>query len=220
MTRPSRRRQTTPRPTTRTRSQPPPRPLWWAAGVVVLVSILILVGCTIRDGDDAGPSATVAGQQTIETGAEPSLSPTAPLVVAGTPGAGPVSLGGATFGEVAWATEVDEVTQAPVDAVDGIPADASAIYATVPVSGLAAGTVITVRWSFEGVPLDALTTEVVAPADIPETWVAFRLDQVDTGSPVPRSETGWPDGQYGVVISADGDVVQQAAIVVGEPITG
>ncbi|HEV2529405.1 MAG TPA: hypothetical protein VGT61_13245 [Thermomicrobiales bacterium] len=194
--------------------------MWWAAGVVGLVVVLILVGCNIRDGDDnAGPTATVASGQTAEAGAEPTLAPTMAAVVAGTPGAGPVSLGPMTFGEVAWATEVDEATQAPSDALDEIPSDASAIYATVPVSGLTAGTVITVRWSFEGIAIDRLTTEVIAPADIAETWVAFRLDQVDTGTPVPRSETGWPDGEYGVVISADGEVVQQAVIVVGDPIT-
>ncbi len=187
----------------------------------MLVVVLILVGCNIRGGgEDSDPTATVAAGQTAEAGAEPTVAPTVPLAVAGTPGAGPVSLGAMTFGEVAWATEVDEATQAPVDALDTIPAESGPIYAVVPVSGLTNGTVISARWSFEGSPLDGLATEVVAPADVAETWVAFRLDQIDTGTPVPRSETGWPDGEYGVVISADGEVVQQAVIVVGDPIIG
>jgi hypothetical protein len=184
--------------------------------------VLILVGCNVRgDGDDPAPTATTGTgpTTTAEESAVPTAGPTAPAdegVVNGTPGAGPVSLGGMTVGPVIWATSVDPTSQAPTEPIDVVPEDVDTIYAAVPVSGLAAGTVVAASWTFEGTPLADLATSVTASTDVAETWVAFRLDRVEPATPAPRGETGWPDGEYGVVVTIDGQLVQESVVSVGD----
>ena len=139
-------------------------------------------------------------------------------VVNGTPGAGPVSIGGTTIGQVVWASTVDQVTQAPSEPLDTIPSDTAEIYAALPLTSIAAGTVIGATWSYNGVPLDTLSSSITATTDATNTWVAFRLDRTAPGTPpsTPRSESDWPDGDYGVVITVDGEVVQESTVTVEE----
>ena len=76
---------------------------------------------------------------------------------------------------------------------------------------------ITASWSYNGVPLDTLTASVTASTASADTWVAFRLERSeDPATPVARSEEDWPDGEYGVVITVDGQVVQESTVTVEE----
>lgn len=187
--------------------------------------MLIIVGWNVQrdgDGDDVVPDTAGNGQLTptavVDTvGPAEAASPGGPTMVAGTPGAGPVSVGGTTIGEVVWTGEVDPATQAPVEPLETIPDDTPAIYAALPLTSIAAGTVIGASWSYNGVPLDRLTASVTASTSTVDTWVAFRLDRVeDPSTPEPRSEADWPDGEYRVVITVDGQVVRESTVTVEE----
>lgn len=200
------------------------RPIWWAAGVGVLVIVLIVIGWSVQrggDDEDVTPDTAGNGQPTamasVDTvGPAEVPSPAGPSVVNGTPGAGPVSIGGTTIGTVVWASEVDPDTQAPAAALNTIPDSVAEIYAALPLTSVAAGTVVSANWTYNGVALDTLTSSVTASAATTDAWVAFRLDRVETGTPEPRSEADWPDGEYGVVVMVDGQVVQQSTVTVEE----
>ncbi len=178
--------------------------------------VLIIVGWSVQrggDGDEVVPDTAGNGQPTLTAVA----SAAGPTMVAGTPGVGPVSVGGTTIGEVVWTAGVDPATQAPAEPLGTIPDDIPEIYATLPLTSIAAGTVISASWSYNGVPLDTLTASVTASTSTVDTWVAFRLDRVeDPATPEPRSEVDWPDGEYGVVITVDGQVVQESTVTVEE----
>lgn len=199
-------------------------PIWWAAGLGVVVLVLIVVGWSVqRGGGDADvvPDTADNGQPTTTAvataGPAEVASQIGPSVVAGTPGAGPVSVGGTTIGEVVWTGAVDPATQAPAEPLETIPDDTPEIFATLPLTSIAAGTVIGATWSYNGVPLDTLTASVTASTASADTWVAFRLDRVENpATPEPRSEADWPDGEYGVVITVDGQVVQESTVTVEE----
>ncbi len=215
-------------------------PIWWAVGLGALVLVLIVVGWSVQrggNGDDVVPDTAGNGQPaataSVDTAGNGQLAVTAsvdtagpagaaspgdpaagPSVVNGTPGAGPVSVGGTTIGTIVWASEVDPATQAPAGALETIPDNVAEIYAALPLSSIAAGSVVGASWSYNGVPLDTLTSSVTASTATTDTWVAFRLDRVESGTPSPRSETDWPDGEYGVVITVDGQVVQESTVTV------
>ena len=200
------------------------QPIWWVAGLGVLVLILIIVGWNVQRGggdDEVVPDTANNGQPTAtavaSVGPAAVASQAGPTLVAGTPGAGPVSVGGTTIGEVVWTGTVDPATQAPAEPLETIPDDTPEIYAALPLTSIAAGTVIGASWSYNGVPLDTLTASVTASAAAADTWVAFRLDRTeDPATPEPRSEADWPDGEYGVVITVDGQVVQESTVTVEE----
>ncbi len=199
-------------------------PIWWAVGLGVLVIVLIVVGWSVQRagdgaGDDVVPDTAGNGQPTatasVDTAGPAGLAAD-PSVVNGTPGAGPVSVGGTTIGTIVWASEVDPATQAPAGALETIPDNVAEIYAALPLTSIAAGSVVSASWSYNGVPLDTLTSAVTASTATTDTWVAFRLDRVDSGTPAPRSDEDWPDGEYGVVITVDGQVVQESTVTVEE----
>ena len=203
------------------------QPIWWAAGLGVLVLVLIIVGWSVQrggDGDEVVPDTTNNGQPTVTAAATAATagpgglaSPPGLSLVAGTPGAGPVSVGGTTIGAVVWTGAVDPATQAPAEPLETIPDDTAEIYAALPLTSIAAGTVIGASWSYNGVPLDALTASVTASTASADIWVAFRLDRVENpATPEPRSEADWPDGEYGVVVTVDGQVVQESTVTVEE----
>lgn len=183
----------------------------------MVVLIAFGIGSRGGDGEDVPPDT---GEPTATVVAEARTDPSGPAPtvsgVSGTPGAGPVSVGGVTVGEVVWATAVDPVTQAPAEPRETIGDDAGEIYAVVPVTGLPAGATVAATWTYNGATLDALGTAVTAESATAQTWVAFRIDRVETATPLPRSEEDWPDGDYGVVITIDGQIVQQATVVVEE----
>lgn len=198
------------------------QPIWWAAGLGVLVVVLIIVGWSVRgngDGRDVAPDTALGTTPTAQADPRGSGEVTVPAVtevVNGTPGAGPVSIGGTTIGEVVWTNAVDPATQAPADPLSSIPSDTAEIYAALPLTSVAAGTVISASWSHNGVPLEALSSSVTASTAATDAWVAFRLNRIDSGMPMPRSELDWPDGDYGVVITVDGQVVQEGTVTVEE----
>ncbi len=199
------------------------QPIWWAAGLGVLVLVLIIVGWNVQRGrgDDVAPDTADNSQPTttavVAVGPTEIASPAGPSLVAGTPGAGPVSVGGTTIGEVVWTGAVDPATQAPAEPLETIPDDAPEIYAALPLTSIAAGTVIGAAWSYNGVPLDTLSASVTASTASAGIWVAFRLERAENpATPEPRSEADWPDGEYGVVITVDGQVVQEATVTVEE----
>ncbi len=198
------------------------QPIWWAAGLGVLVVILIVVGWSVqRSGGDVAPDTAGNGQPAASTsvdtvGPAEVPSPAGASVVNGTPGAGPVSLGGTTIGAVVWADEVDPTTQSPAGALETIPDNVAEIYAALPLTSIAAGSVVSASWSYNGVPLATLTSSVTASTATTDTWVAFRLNRVGAGTPAPRSDEDWPDGDYGVVITVDGQVVQESTVTVEE----
>ncbi len=199
------------------------RPIWWAVGTAVLVLILIVVGWSVRGSGGDGPAPDVALGGTLTPTAQVDTQgpaavtgPAVTEVVNGTPGAGPVSIGGTTIGDVVWTSAVDPATQAPAESLDTIPSNAAEMYAALPLTSVAAGTVIGAAWSYNGVPLDALSSSVTASVAATNTWVAFRLGRIDSGTPMPRSESDWPDGDYGVVITVDGQVVQEGTVTVDE----
>ena len=192
-------------------------PIWWAAGLGVLVLVLIVVGWSVQrgDGGDAAPDVAVDGGPTATAIVEPGPQEGAmPAAGDGTPGA--VSVGGTTIGQIIWSDAVDPATQAPAEPLESIPDDSTEIYAALPLTSVAAGATIAATWTYNGEPLETLTSSVTATEASTDTWVAFRLDRVDPATPVARSEADWPDGEYGIVVTVDGQTVQEATVMVEE----
>jgi hypothetical protein len=111
------------------------------------------------------------------------------------------------IGAVVWAAEVAPGTNEPLDRVERFSADALTIYAVVPVSRIAAGSVLRASWTYNGVPLEGLEQEITFDA-APDatTWVEFHLS-------LPTGET-WPLGTYEVALKVDGQDVRTASVEV------
>jgi hypothetical protein len=113
------------------------------------------------------------------------------------------------IGAVVWAAAIAPETNEPIDRVERFPADAPILYAVVPVSRVAAGTVLSATWRYNGVPLEGLDQDVIFDAP-PEatTWVEFHLS-------LAEGET-WPVGTYEIALSVDGQDVRTATVEVIE----
>ena len=197
------------------------RPLLLAGGAIVLVLLLVVVGLRVRSGSGDGSSPTATAQlPTAETSvpagsivARPSGAAPAP----GTPDAGTprvVALTGATVGPVVFTTSVDPATQAPGKAVTDVPTTTSDIYAVLPLESVEPGAVIAATWSYNGTPITSLSSSITASSGGSNTWVAFQLQRVDTGTPQSRGGMSWPDGTYQVTVTVNGQTAQQATLTV------
>jgi hypothetical protein len=160
------------------------RPQVWAwprlaVGLAGLVLLSSLAAC----GGDDPPASTATPQPPTETPLPP-----------------------AEFGQIVWATAIDESTKAPRDQVTSYPRDAGAIYAVIPVVKIVANTQVTAEWDYDGAPMPGLTTTVNAP-ELPEGgWIEFHV--------LRSTNLFWPAGTYHVRISVNGQPVQEAAVTV------
>jgi hypothetical protein len=166
----------------------PRRSQTWAwprlvSGLCLLVLLSSLVAC---GGGDDPPSATSTPSPTQP----PTQTPLPP----------------AEFGQIVWATAIDESTKAPQDQVTSYPHNAGAIYAVVPVVRIDANTQVTAEWDYDGVAMPELTTTVNAP-DLPNGgWIEFHI--------LRSTNLFWPAGAYRVRIAVNGQFVQEATVTV------
>jgi hypothetical protein len=158
--------------------------LWSWPRLVAAVSLLALLSTlTACGGGDDPPAAT-------STPAPPTQTPMPPP----------------EFGQIVWATDIDESTKAPQDQVTSYPHDAAAIYAVVPVTKIVANTPVTAEWDYDGVPMPELTTTVNAP-DLPNGgWIEFHV--------LRTTNLFWPVGTFHVRVSVNGQPLQEASVPV------
>ena len=168
------------------------------------------------------PSAAPAAgsiRVTSPAAASPPPNPATPTPVrpagppvAPSPGTGttaPFRSEAAEVGPVVWATSIDPNTKAPLQRVTAFPVDARAIYATLPVPRVAAGTTFGASWSYNGTPLDGFRSTLTAPEDRRDAWIEFHIEL--TGS------DPLPDGTYAIEVTVNGQTAQTAAVAVGTP---
>lgn len=190
---------------------------------MLLVLLLIFVGIKVRpgSGDDPTPLPTLTPGAGMPTAVltPPSASliglPSGGGLATGTPGSGtpgPVMIGNATFGPVVFTTSVDPSSQAPASDMTKIPSSATDVYAVLALHNVPAGTVIDATWAYDGNPISSLSSSATLPTDATDTWIAFRINRFDTGTPEPATELGWPDGEYQVTIMVNGQQAQQATV--------
>ena len=144
---------------------------------LVLLGVLGIAGC--GGSSPEKPASTKVSTPTTVINAEPTATPTA------TPTA-------AIFGAIVWTTAINAATSAPVDKVASFGQDASAIYAVVPVKGVAPGLTVTADWTFNGSPLPGVSSTVVATRPVADGWLEFHLT-------LAAGQT-WPAGTYHIDI--------------------
>ena len=176
----------------RARSGRPPRWLAWSA----LVGLAYLTACDGGNEKASTPTTVASASSPAAAAAGSANDIDRPTLVP-------------EIGAVVWATEIAPDTNEPLEGVERFPADASTIYAVVPVSRIAAGSVLSATWTYNGVPLEGLDREVVFDASPgATTWVEFHLG-------LPAGET-WPLGAYEIAISVDGQELRSAMVEVVE----
>ena len=160
------------------------------ASVAAALSVsVILAGC---GGNDGEPTPTVPPISTA------TILPNTPTPIP------PPSLG-----EVVWTATVEPGTNAPGDAVDQFNSNDPRIYAVVEVSNLPAGAVLSASWTYNGVPLEGVTSGVVPPTTFNGGFVEFHISKSE--------EDAWPDGSYVINVLFNGDVKQVSQIEVVAP---
>ena len=171
------------------------------AVAVVLAAVLGLVVLSGCGGDGDGQDAARDQADSTARADEGSTAATTD----GT--AGEAATPAPSIGEIVWATAVQPDTNAATAVVARFPVDAPALYAVVLVTGLPSGAVLTARWTYNDVPLDALEAAVEIPTPVDGTaWVEFHLD---------RDEESWPEGTYEISIWLNGEPVRTSSVVVG-----
>ncbi len=168
----------------------------------LLVGLVALTGCTTTP--DRGDIPTITPSPLGEDGQVVGTPLPAPGglpagTINGTPATARVELG-----EVVWTTAVDPAAGAPATPVAVVAPDAPAIYAVLPVIRMEPGTTVTASWTYNDTPLDTLTSTISVSEAREGGWLEFHLDR--TG-PDP-----WPDGTYGITVSADGQEVQSGQV--------
>lgn len=186
--------------------------------VVMIVGLtFILAAC--GSGDDASSptppptlTAATAPAGVPPIAASPALAtptlPAGPPVVP-TPGRSstPFRSDAASVGPVVWATGVDPATKAPTNPVTTFAADAPAIYATLPVDRLTAGTTLGASWRYNGTPLESFLSMVTAETDLADIWAEFHITR--------SNAEPWPPGVYEITITVNGEGAQTATVAVG-----
>ncbi len=166
----------------------------WFAGL--LIGIISFTGCTTTPDRGVDPTAPIVLPS--PPGAEGSITGTSQTGAGGTP-----EVVTAELGDVVWTTVVDPAGL-PATPVAVFTPDAPMIYAALPVIRIAAGTTISAVWTYNDTSLDALASSVNASETRAGGWIEFHLNR--TG-PEP-----WPDGTYGITVSANGQVIQTGEI--------
>lgn len=193
-------------------------------GLVVGCLLVGLAGCGQdgggdRDGSGAAsavayPSAAISRSPAASPG--PSIavgrSPKPPVggpPLLPTPSGSPAPFRSpaADIGPIVWTTAVDPRTNAPLDPVTLFPGDAPTIFATVSLARWEPRATISAEWSYNGTPLDAFATTVVADRSQRDVWLEFHLSKDPAAS--------WPDGVYAIALLVDGQPAQAASVVVG-----
>jgi len=119
--------------------------------------------------------------------ADPTVAPATP-----TPN---VTIAG--VGDIVWTVEVDQATQAPVEALPALPNDAPQVIAALPVETLPAGTVLQAHWTIDGEPLPALKPDPVTVEDgLSDAWITWALRW--------SGDQPWPIGRLGIIVEIDG----------------
>jgi hypothetical protein len=162
-----------------------------AACLTLICIMLASCGGELRLVPSAGPSPQV----TTETPAEA--------------GATPVSTAVATrFGQIVWATAVDQAMGAPIGPVQSYRPDAPRIIAVMQAYALPAGSIVEATWEYNDTSLDAFSTRLASADGGAESWISFHIER----SP----DVPWPVGTYEVTVSLNGTTVQQASVEVAE----
>jgi hypothetical protein len=125
----------------------------WAAMLALLA--LACGGDDAENGDTPG-AATPGSASTAASASTPGT----PLPISGDP----------AFGDVKLASEIDEVTRAPISEVTSYPTDTKAMHAAIQVRNIRAGSEFRFRWT-KG-PQEATTVVVTVPEDTAESWVS------------------------------------------------
>ncbi|MDQ3524582.1 MAG: hypothetical protein M3451_05970 [Chloroflexota bacterium] len=153
--------------------------LLWLASVGLAAFILAACG----SGDDPSPTAV------------PTVSTPEPTPV-------PVS-----FGQVVWASAIDEETGAPVDSLTTLPNTASQVYASVQAEVLPAGVPVQARWSIDGSELPDLDpSPVTVDEDRAEAWISWSLTWT--------VDEPWPAGVLGIEIEVNGETGAASEILI------
>lgn len=160
-----------------------------ASGLAAFCTVFILGGC---GGSDAEPTLTAP-----------------PISTATTLANTPTPLPAPSVGDVVWTASVEPDTNAPGEAVEKFNSNDPGIYAVVRVSNLPAGAVLSASWSYNGVPLDGVTSGVLAPSALFDGFVEFHISKSD--------DVEWPDGTYVINVLLNGDVKQVSQIEVVAP---
>jgi len=192
---------------------------WAASGgrrlrllVVIVLTSASLAGCGAGDADRGASTATATTQPTsLSTTPSPPSDGATPVASDGMAISSPAAPR-IQVGSVVWATAVDPVTKAPMEPVDAFPDTATTLYAVIPIRQMTPGVVLTAQWSYNGTPLTALTSAVVAERAEVETWVEFHLERVD--------DLPWPAGDYQIAVLVDGRPARTAQVEVRRTTTG
>jgi hypothetical protein len=154
----------------------------------------LLVGCGGGDSGNNDLNLTETAQAQIQVDATQTASSVTPTPLP------PMDIGA-----IVWASEIDADLGTPTETVDSFSSEDRTIYAVVPVSNVPENTVISAAWSYNNTSLDALLTTVTIATGQHAEWIEFHLT---------RSDDLWPDGEYAIAISVDGEVAQQADVTV------
>lgn len=193
-----------------------------AANIAVL---LLVAGCGVA-ADFAAPTATpICEEPGCPTGT-PAPMPAATIAApphgppdettppgAATPLSSPVAFAsaGAALGPVIWTSEIDPETRAPRHRATSLTTDVRAIYATVAVARVRAGTEFGAEWSYNRTRLEAFDATIVADSVGEHLWIEFHLA-------LTRPDV-WPNGTYEIAISVNGQPAVTGEIEVVYPET-
>jgi hypothetical protein len=167
-----------------------------------------------------GPTSTastpIAAEASAPVGAPASPAPTATLppgssevrLVEPTATATPAAFrsDSAELGSIVWATAIDPQSKAPTAIVTGFADEVRVIYATTPITHLAAGTELGASWSYNNTPLDGFVAMIIAERDQSNAWAEFHIAL--TGS------EPWPPGTYRIEITVDGQPALASEVTV------
>lgn len=187
--------------------------------VAVCLATLFLTACGGSGSNDqpTEPPPTLPAVMTVTPGslASPGTDdaatplPRATLAVASPPPDQAFVSDRADLGPLQWTAMVDPTTLAPTQPVATFPTSAATIYAVVPVRQVAAGTVISSTWTYNGTPINGVGSSVTVPEAISGVWLEFHLART--------SVPAWPDGTYAVVIQVDDQPALSSSVQVDDP---
>jgi hypothetical protein len=151
-----------------------------------------------------GITAAVVGQPSAQS--TPTATSTAPAVNSSTPvESTPV----AEENGIEWAREIDPATNAPVRRATAFITTDAIIYAVLPVERIEQGSAVEATWSYNGIPVPALTATVTVGQTYEHGWIEFHLT-------LPQGQI-WPTGEYTISIAINGQPAAESTIEVTVP---
>lgn len=160
--------------------------------------LLLLAGC-----GSGGPSVDVP--PTVTPGAVTATAQ--PAAPAATPLPSPTPRP-AGVGAIRWSSDEPGIAT-PAAGTTLLANDAPRLVASLPAYSLPPGSQLAAAWYYNNTSLDAFNTTVTTELPEAEQWLAFQLTRT--------TETPWPAGTYEIVVSLNGEQVQQAYVEVISP---